>query len=135
MKRVLLSTLILIGFTAITLYAAVSFQYFTAKSSQDGILLEWKTSDEGGASHFELERSAGSADNFIYLKTINSTGNNSYYSYQDNTVSNRSNSSIYYYRLKCVQPNGTLTYTPAISVMFSVSGIRDTWGSIKAIFR
>lgn len=135
MKKVILYSLLFIGFGTLVLYASIGFQYFTAKSNQDGILLEWKTNDEAGTSYFELERSAGSANNFILIKTINTTGNNSYYSFQDNTVTSRPTSSLYYYRLKCIQPNGSFTYTPAISVIYTVSGIRDTWGSIKAIFR
>jgi hypothetical protein len=119
------------------LIASLTLQFFTAKPSGDGILIEWKTADEGGVNHFELERSANSPDNFIAFKTINSTGNNSYYSFLDNGVNLRvnNNAAIYFYRLKCVFPNGSYSYTNTISVSYSVSGIKSTWGSIKAIFR
>ncbi|MDQ3022087.1 MAG: hypothetical protein M3R36_16170 [Bacteroidota bacterium] len=119
------------------LYAAVSLQYFVARDNANGVLVEWKTNDEGGTVKFEIERSSDTPDNFSYLDLKNATGNNSYYSYQDNTVDFRNGrtSSIYYYRLKCVEGNGNYTYTNHITVSHTVSGIRSTWGSIKAIFR
>jgi len=139
MKRFLLipNILVLIAITSGILLASVTLQYFTATTNSDGILLEWKTIEEGGTVKFEVQRSAVTPDNFMFIKSINATGNNSYYSYQDNSVGDRdgSSSSIYYYRLKCIQPNESYTYTHSISVIHAVSGIRSTWGSIKAIFR
>jgi hypothetical protein len=129
----LLITFILISGTLI---AGATLQYFTARANNDGVFIEWKTTNENGVQRFELERSAGSQENFIYIEAFNASGNNSYYSYQDNSVdfTNRNND-IYYYRLKYIEPNGSHTYSGNISVIHSVSGIRSTWGSIKAIFR
>ncbi len=129
--------LILFLFSSGVLYAAVTLQYFVARDNADGILVEWKTSEEGGTARFEIERSADTPDNFIFIDFKNATGNNSYYSFQDNSVDflNGRVSSIYYYRLKCVEGNGNYTYTNHITVSHTVSGIRSTWGSIKAIFR
>jgi hypothetical protein len=118
-------------------YGAVTLQYFTARDIANGVLVEWKTGDEGGVSKFEIERSADTPDNFIFIDAKNATGNNSFYSYQDNSVEfgNGRSSSLYFYRLKCVEQNGNYTYTNHITVSHTVSGIRSTWGSIKAIFR
>ncbi|MBS1514820.1 MAG: hypothetical protein JSS63_07300 [Bacteroidetes bacterium] len=117
-------------------FAAVSLQYFTAKNNSEGILVEWKTVDEGNTVKFDLERSVNTPDNFLSLNTKGATGSNSYYSYQDNSVEARTSSStIYYYRLKCSDASGNYTYTNHITVSHTVSGIRSTWGSIKAIFR
>jgi len=123
-------------FSAI-IFAAVSLQYFTAKNNSEGILVEWKTVDESGTVKFDLERSVNTPDNFLSLQSRNAAGNNSYYSYQDNAVEafNPSSSTIYYYRLKCFDATGNYTYTNHITVSHTVSGIRSTWGSIKAIFR
>lgn len=118
------------------LYGAVTLQYFTARDIANGVMVEWKTGSEGGVQKFDIERSADTPDNFIYLDSKNATGDNSYYSFQDNSVENPvSSSEIYFYRLKCVDPNGSFTYTNHITVSHTVSGIRSTWGSIKAIFR
>jgi hypothetical protein len=136
MKKFILSSKVLLIILALTgiAYAGVTLQYFTAKSNTEGILVEWKTMEENSTVKFELERSAESPDNFIYLATLNATGNNSFYSYQDNSVDLRT-TSVYKYRLKCIDGNGNSSYTQSISVIHEVSGIRSTWGSIKAIFR
>jgi hypothetical protein len=119
------------------LFAAVTLQYFTARDNANGVLVEWKTGDEAGTVKFEIERSADSPDNFIYIDNKNATGNNSFYSYQDNSVDfgNGRTSALYFYRLKCIESNGNHTFTNHITVTHTVSGIRSTWGSIKAIFR
>jgi len=138
MKKVLpFYILTIISLFAVFAYASVTLQYFTGKTNSDGILLEWKTADEGGTSYFEIERSANAPDNFVSIKQITATGNNSYYTYQDNGVLQdpKASSSIYFYRLKCVLPSGSYSYSYTISVTHSVSGIKSTWGSIKAIFR
>ena len=136
MKKSILFTKFLVIALALTgiVYAGVTLQYFTAKSNSEGIFVEWKTMEENSTAKFELERSAESPDNFIYVATLNATGSNSYYSYQDNSVDLR-NSDVYRYRLKCIDGNGSSSYTQSISVIHEVSGIRSTWGSIKAIFR
>lgn len=131
-----ITSIILLIFASGLLYGAVSLQYFVARDNANGVLVEWKTNDEGGTVRFEIERSADTPDNFIFIENKAATGNNSYYSYQDNSVDiGGRTASIYYYRLKCVEPNGNYTYTNHITVSHTVSGIRSTWGSIKAIFR
>jgi hypothetical protein len=56
---------------------------------------------------------------------------------QDNGVdfNTPGSASVYYYRLKCIGANGSYSYTNSITVVHTVSGIKNTWGSIKAIFR
>jgi len=135
-KSVLFANIIIILFAfSGMLIAGLTLQYFTAKTNSDGIFVEWKTADEGGTTRFEIERSAVNPDNFIFIKSISAAGSNSYYSYLDNTVNKMEANSIYYYRLKCIQPNGSYTYSNSISVVHTISGIKNTWGSIKAIFR
>lgn len=134
--RLHIKIILVVIFTSGLLYASVTLQYFVARDNANGVLVEWKTSDEGGTIKFEIERSADTPDNFIYIDTKNATGNNSYYSFQDNSVDiGGRTTSIYYYRLKCLEPNNNYTYTNHITVSHTVSGIRSTWGSIKAIFR
>ena len=139
MRKILLSTKILVFLiiSANLLLAGVTLQYFAAKPMGDGILIEWRTGDESGTAKIEIERSASAPDNFSFIKSVNATGNNSYYSFLDNSLSGfaRSSGTIYYYRLKFFNSNGTYTYSNSISVVHSISGIKNTWGSIKAIFR
>jgi hypothetical protein len=116
------------------LYAATDLQYFTARSDSDAILLEWKTGVEDNLNRFEIERSASEPNNFIHIGTVSAIGNNSYYYYRDEVTMN-SSAPLYYYRLKLIDNNGGHVYSNTITVTHIISGVRSTWGSIKAIFR
>jgi hypothetical protein len=116
------------------LYAATELQYFTAKSESDAILLEWKTGIEDNLNHFEIERSASEPNSFIRIGSISAIGNNSYYYYRDEVGMSLS-APLYYYRLKLLDNNGGYVYSSTITVTHIISGVRSTWGSIKAIFR
>jgi hypothetical protein len=147
MKKYLLPLNIILSLLLFTnlVFAEVTLQFFTAKPNSSGILIEWKTINESGTVRFELERSVGMPDNFTNVFSADATGNNSYYQYQDNATSrlvpaggsgnSPASNEVYYYRLKCINSQGGYVYTNHITVTQSVSGIRRTWGSIKAIFR
>ncbi len=115
------------------IYASTVLQYFTARDESDAILLEWKTGVEDNLNHFEIERSASNTNNFINIGHITAIGNNSYYYFRDEM--NLGNPSIYYYRLKLIDNSGGYVYSNTITVTHIISSVRDTWGSIKAIFR
>ena len=115
-------------------YAVTDLQYFTAKSETDAILLEWKTGSEDNLNRFEVERSASEPNNFIHIGSVSAIGSNSYYYYRDEMAMHLS-APIYYYRLKLVDNNGNYVYSNTITVTHIISGVRSTWGSIKAIFR
>lgn len=117
------------------LYAATELQFFTAKNESDTILLEWKTGSEDNLNRFEIERSASEPNNYVAVGTINAIGSNSYYYFRDNVGLNSPTTPIYYYRLKLVDNNGNYVYSQTITVTHVISSVRDTWGSIKAIFR
>ncbi len=127
-------TCLLIILTAGLLYAATELQYFTGKNESDTILLEWKTGTEDNLNRFEIERSASEPNNFVNIGSVTAIGNNSYYYYRD-AAARQSSSPIYYYRLKIVDNNGNHVYSQTITVAHVISSVRDTWGSIKAIFR
>lgn len=131
--------LYIIGIVALVLsgllYASTDLQYFTARSEQSAILLEWKTGVEDNLSHFEVERSASNPNNFMKIGQITAIGSNSYYYYRDEVNANPTSNTVYYYRLKLVSSNGTSVYSNTIIVNHVISSVRDTWGSIKAIFR
>lgn len=127
-------TCLLIILTAGLLYAATELQYFTGKNESDTILLEWKTGIEDNLNRFEIERSASAPNSFSNIGSITAIGNNSYYYFRDNAARS-SSPTIYYYRLKLVDNSGNHVYSQTITVTHVISSVRDTWGSIKAIFR
>lgn len=133
-KSIYISAFVILLCTAGLLYASTVIQYFTARNDQDAILLEWKTGVEDNLNRFEIERSAGNQNNFINIGHVSAIGNNSYYYFRDE-VGAMMNNTLYYYRLKLVDNNGSAVYTNTITVTHIISSVRDTWGSIKAIFR
>ena len=129
-----IAAVIIILLTSGILYAVTDIQYFTAKNESDAILLEWKTGSEDNLQRFEIERSASEPNNFIHIGNVTAIGNNSYYYYRDNMAMNPI-PPIYYYRLKLVDNSGNYVYSQTITVTHVISSVRDTWGSIKSIFR
>jgi hypothetical protein len=126
---------LLIMLVAGVVYAATELQYFTGKNESDSILLEWKTGTEDNLNRFEIERSASEPNNYMNIGSITAIGSNSYYYFRDNTSVQNSSVPVYYYRLKIVDNNGNYVYSQTITVTHVISSVRDTWGSIKAIFR
>jgi hypothetical protein len=136
MKRPIYILSLAILLAAGILYASTELQYFTAKSEQSAILLEWKTGTEDNLTRFEVERSASNSNNFMKIGDISAIGSNSYYYYRDDIAAfNSTSNTLYYYRLKLVNSNGSSSYSNTIIVTHIISSVRDTWGSIKAIFR
>jgi len=129
-----IAAVVILLLTVGVLLSDTEIQYFTAKNESDGILLEWKTGLEDNLNRFEIERSASSPNNFIHIGNINAIGNNSYYYYRDEMLMGPQ-PPVYYYRLKLVTHTGGSSYSQTITVTHVISSVRDTWGSIKSIFR
>jgi hypothetical protein len=127
-----LHILLLILLTS-SVIAGAFIQFFTAKSQGDDIRLEWKTAEETNLKHFIVERKTHNSG-FIEIGTINPKGSNSHYVFIDNNVY-KTTDLIFTYRLKIVDNNNQFSYSNEISVSHSVSGVKRTWGSIKAMFR
>ncbi len=68
------------------------------------------------------------------IATLDPHPDNPFYSYTDKSVY-KTNDYIFVYRLKIVDNNGQLSYSDQASVSLSISGVKRTWGSIKAMFR
>lgn len=115
------------------LFAGTTLEFFRGRSENSKVILEWKSREEVSLKEFVVERKAVNGD-YIPLATINPKGNNSFYTFVDETAF-KSQGSIYYYRLKLVDFNGAISYSNEISIFHSVSSVKRTWGSIKAMFR
>jgi hypothetical protein len=108
----------------------------SVQASSDGvnITLRWVTEDETSVARFDVERRDENAATFIPIASLDPKGP-SLYEYVDRSVF-RKTASIYHYRIKVSFTNGTApVYTVDIPVSHTVSGVRRTWGSIKAMFR
>jgi hypothetical protein len=131
MKRLLILT-IFISFISV-LFGGTFFEYFRGKSENEKVILEWKTREEISLKEFIVERKSAVGD-YLTIGTILPKGSNSYYSFIDETAF-KSASSVYYYRIKIVDTDGSYAYSNEITIIHSVSSVKRTWGSIKAMFR
>ena len=99
----------------------------------DHATLEWDSGIEAGLSLYQIERSSDGIE-FIAVDEVAPQGNNSSYIYEDYPLY-KDNSRIYYYRIRAIMADGSSTLSGVKSVTLSFSGIQQTWGSIKALFR
>lgn len=118
---------------ATAIFAGTFLEYFHGRSEGEDIRLEWKTKEEVNLQHFKIERKTPQSS-FVEIATVEPKGSNSYYSYIDQSVY-KGNNMIFIYKLKIVDTNGQYAYSNEVSVSHSVSGVKRTWGSIKAMFR
>jgi hypothetical protein len=118
---------------ATAVFAGTFLEYFHGRSEGDDIRLEWKTKEEVNLQNFKIERKTPQSS-FVEITTVQPKGSDSYYSYLDQTTYKTSDM-IFIYRLKIVDTNGQASYSNEVSVSHNVSGVKRTWGSIKAMFR
>jgi len=131
MKKIF-TTVYLLTFISL-LFAGATLEFFRGRSESNRVILEWKSKEESAVKEFIVERKSLNSD-FIPIGSIQPKGNNSFYTFIDETAF-KSLGSVYYYRLKIVDFNGTISYSNEISILHSVSSVKRTWGSIKAMFR
>ncbi len=123
-------TLFIIVSTAL---AGALLDYFHAQTEGENVKLEWKTTTETNLANFIVQRKTPDTE-YIDLAAINPTGNNSIYSFIDQAAYKMTNP-IFLYRLKIVDRDGSYAYSSEVSVSPNISGVKRTWGSIKAMFR
>lgn len=131
--KIKLSQIFIILFIATAVFAGTFLEYFHGRSEGDDIRLEWKTKEETNLQNFKIERKTPQSP-FVEITTVQPKGSNSYYSYLDQSTYKISDM-IFIYRLKIVDTNGQASYSNEVSVSHNVSGVKRTWGSIKAMFR
>jgi hypothetical protein len=140
---------LIIFFFTITLSLIASDVFissFTANSTSNSIVLEWRTTDETGLNKFEIERSIKGSP-FQKVSEKKAKGVPSFYSYEDNEtllkISNEIdkndpstlNKNYYIYRIKSVFNDGNAVYSDEVKVNHTVNSIRRTWGMIKEMFK
>lgn len=124
--------ILLITIISSVIFAGAQLIYFNATSKDGNVILEWKTSTETNLNYFVIERATASGG-FIPIARIEPRADRTY-EFIDQTAF-KSADAIYTYRLKIVDNDGTVTYSAPVSVAHSVSSVKRTWGSIKALFR
>ncbi|MCH7826505.1 MAG: hypothetical protein IIC75_00810 [Bacteroidetes bacterium] len=116
-----------------TAFAGAFLDYFQVRSEGGNVVVEWKTSQETNLDKFVVERKSPQGV-FIELATIAPKGSNSFYNYIDKGAY-KSTDLLFIYQLKIVDTDNKVTYSSPASISLSISGVKRTWGSIKAMFR
>ncbi len=116
-----------------TALAGAFIDYFNVRSEGDDVVVEWKTSQETNLDKFVVERRSPKGV-FIELEIVKPKGSNSFYKYTDKGAY-KTTDLLFVYRLKIVDTDNQVTYSSEASISLSVSGVKRTWGSIKAMFR
>lgn len=130
----ILITVILIS-TVVFAVSNVNITRFEGYSDGENIILEWETSQEKNLEYFSVERKAANG-NFVEIAKVEPEPDQ-FYEYVDENVY-KSTSSIYIYNLKVKLIGESLQDASSIkqiSVTHDVTGVKRTWGSIKALFR
>lgn len=104
-----------------------------AKSDGSNVTVQWGTADESTVKEFIVERRSGTAGEFMAIAVIDKKGSNSFYEYVDKSAF-KATGSVYQYRVQIVTTSGP-EYSSVITISHNVSGVKRTWGSLKAMFR
>jgi len=134
-KLKILILLLLIFLVSLTFSEGIDdiIKYFKYEIKTDKVILKWFPIKIDEVKEFVIERSMDGF-NYTELKKLAPSGSEKEYMYIDDTLF-KATSRIYYYRLKVVSKNGTFLYTDPIKILPKISDIRQTWGTIKAIFQ
>lgn len=97
----------------------VGLLYFRAVAVQQSVLLNWETDDPGILQEFIIER-RNATGNWVSLSNITVINNRNKYSYADPDPSKGYN----YYRLRLVEKNGSISYSPIRQIWFTSTGER-----------
>ena len=122
---------ILFTFFSFVLGNAVIVEW-KAEPGVDKITLQWKTSEENNIQKFVIERSIDNK-HFTDIGEVAPRGPGYLYKFIDNNIGKVK--SLFYYRLRIVNTNGTVQRTDVLQVIPNISSLTRTWGSIKALFR
>ncbi len=136
MKKVIL--IIAISFVLVALtFAGAVLSDFRAEPGLNKVELKWVVTAENGLKGYRVLRGLNPSSfqkiGFVTAKGI--SGGERTYSFTDKSVF-KSSGRTYYYKIQFVNLDGTVNnYEKIISVSPQISSARQTWGSLKAMFR
>ena len=113
--------------------AAIRDGSLQARSDGNDVTIQWGTTEESYVKEFDIEREGNGESSFVDIGSVPPKGSGSYYEFVDQTAF-KTVTSVYQYRIKIVAADG-ITYSKTVTVSHNVSGVKRTWGSLKAMFR
>lgn len=107
-----------------------------AGSNGSFIVVTWRGDDETGVVGYKIERRTITRNSFDLLDARWPLRADKLYEYKDETVFRPTDDNVYQYKITPVLIDGSDGEPYRVTVTHSgVSGVRRTWGSIKAMFR
>ena len=104
----------------------ITLSNFSGVKKEGSNFLQWSTASEQNSAYFEIQRSDNGTD-FTTIAKVNAAGNSDItknYQYTDDQLST---SSVYYYRLKMVDIDGSAKFSSIIFIRNSSSGITTVY--------
>ncbi len=119
------------------LFAGAVISTFQGEAGYNTVNLRWVVSAETNLRSYQILRSLNNVDfeviGYVNAK-VDESGEKSY-SYTDNSVFKQLDRS-FYYKLRLIQLDGSfIEYEKVLCLTPQISSARQTWGSIKAMFR
>jgi hypothetical protein len=134
MKTLVMIALVAVVSTAFAGTLPIRSGTLQARSDGNNVTIGWGTTDESAVKEFGIERRPVNGSEFVLVSTIAPKGNNSFYEYVDQSAF-KTSGTVYQYRIRIVDSKSEVSYSDPISVSHSVSSVKRTWGSLKAMFR
>ena len=92
---------------------SLDWQEFNATAQKDGAQLQWSVGNEGNIALFDIERSTDGV-HFTRAASQQADANGDVHTYQESLTAGE-----YYYRIKAVDRDGNVTYSPIRSIAIS----------------
>ena len=138
MRRILQTTVVS-GLFAVLLamgaFAGSVFNDMNVRETGGQVVVQWTTVNEAGCNGFLIERSTDGVNFQVLNNTqpIPAQGARNY-EYTDPYIFKQTARS-YTYRVRAVMSSGISEYSSSRTVYITLSGIQQTWGGLKALFR
>jgi len=131
--RTIIPSLVILLILASLAGAEVVFNTFQVEANGARAEITWSTSDESDITSFIIERSTDGIE-FIEIATFTPQGIYQEYRYIDIDLF-KDSIKTFHYRIKAVDRENQPHYSVVRTIQVSLSGIQQTWGSLKAMFR
>lgn len=136
-RFIVLSLAVCILLPHVVSFSGARIVNFHARRDGRNVVLEWATENESNVDCYIIQKSTDTV-HWTTLQEIKSKNSNSTtrqsYTFVDNQIYKNSLAN-FYYRLVIKDQDGSTTIHTVVASVSGSSGIKHTWGSIKAIFR
>ena len=135
MSRLAVAISLLTLSSAVALASVFQDHSFSVARAGSEVEIVWSTVSETGVVQFEIHRKTANATDWDIVCVQKPMGVGYQYHWTDETAF-KTTDNLYQYFVRAVFSDGSREDTPVDrTVSGSTSGVRRTWGSIKAMFR